>query len=84
MEAPPTVEAAIAPDRRAINTLELSGIENMRRNDHVAAEKDLTAALERRGQAHPGQADHQFMSSAINNLAEIKERTGMDQPTVIT
>ena len=24
------------------------------------------------------------MISAINNLAEIKQRTGMDQPTVIT
>ena len=32
--------------------------------------------------SHPERTDE--MISAINDLAEIKQRTGMDQPTVIT
>ena len=63
------------PDR-AINTLELSGIEHMRLGELPEAERDLSEALSRRSQKVPDEGNHHSLTSAINNLAvlHLKQR----------
>ena len=56
-------------ERRAINTLELAGIEHMRLGDLMQAEKDLSEAFTRRSAAFPEEPNHQSLLSSINNMA---------------